>query len=89
MNQLNQQKTALTVGVFLGGWHLVWSALVALGVGQLLIDFILWAHMIHLQYVVGPFEFSAAAVLIVVTFILGYVSGWTFAYLWNRLHRSV
>jgi hypothetical protein len=88
MTHLDRHRTGLVVGLFIGGWHVLWSALVAIGWGQALIDFILWAHMVHLPYVVGPFEIVAAATLIVVTSIAGYAMGWIFAFLWNRLHGA-
>jgi hypothetical protein len=87
MSQLDRNKTGLAAGLFLGGWHLVWSILVAVGWGQPLIDFILWMHMVHLQYVVGPFELKAAAVLVPLTALFGYALGWIFAAVWNVLHR--
>jgi hypothetical protein len=86
MNQLNQQKTALTVALFVGGWHAIWSLLIAMGAGQAIYDFILWTHMTHLPVVVGPFDFLASSVLVVITFVTGYVFGFAFAYLWNTLH---
>lgn len=89
MNYLNYQKTGLAVGLFLGGWHLIWSLLVLIGVGQALINFVLWAHMIHLEYIVGPFDLTAALTLVVITFIFGYFLGLAFAYIWNKLHKSV
>lgn len=87
MNNLNINKTGLVVGLFLGGWHLLWSLLVLTGVGQALIDFVLWAHMIHLPYVVGPFELLAAVTLIILTSLVGYALGAAFAWAWNRIHR--
>ncbi len=86
MNILNTNKTALTVGLFLGGWHLLWSILIALGIAQPLYDFILWAHMVHMQILIGPFELKAAILLVIATFIIGYVFGWIFATIWNKLH---
>ncbi|MBI5470676.1 hypothetical protein HY968_05185 [Candidatus Kaiserbacteria bacterium] len=87
MNQLNVQKTALTTAIFLGGFHIVWSLIVVLGWGQSIYDFVLYAHMIHMPIVIGPFDLAAAAVLIIITAIIGYVIGYAFAYIWNRLHR--
>jgi hypothetical protein len=86
MSRLDRNKTGLAVGVLLGGWHLLWSILVALGWGQPLIDFVLWMHMVHLQYIVGPFQIQAAAVLVSLTALLGYLTGWIFAAVWNILH---
>ncbi len=88
MNHLNYQKTGMAVGFFLGGWHLLWSLLVLIGVGQPLIDFVLWAHMMHMQWVVGPFDLTAAATLVGITFVFGYLFGLAFAYIWNVLHKS-
>lgn len=84
---MNSHKVALTLGFMFGGMHLLWSVLVILGLGQPLIDFILWAHMVHFPYIVGPFDASAAFVLVVVTAIIGYVVGYMFATVWNKFHR--
>jgi len=56
----NPNKVGLVFAILLGGWHLVWSLFVATGLGQLLYDFILWAHMIHLAVTIGPFDFTAS-----------------------------
>jgi hypothetical protein len=37
----DKNRVGLAGAVLLGGWHLVWSILVATGVGQALYDFIL------------------------------------------------
>ncbi|TSA44044.1 hypothetical protein D4R49_00850 [bacterium] len=84
---ISPTKTAFTLGAFIGGWHLVWSILIALGLAQPLIDFILWAHMISLPWVVKPFDLTASATLIVVTWVVGCVFGYIFAKIWNRMHR--
>jgi hypothetical protein len=88
MTQLDPNKVGASLGLFLGTWHLLWSLLVAVGWGQPLIDFVLWAHMIHLPYVVGPFELARAAVLILLTTLAGYSLGWLFATFWNIWHQA-
>lgn len=88
MTHLDYQRTGLVLGLFLAGFHLVWSILVLTGIGQWLLDLVLWAHMIHVQFVVGPFEIVAAAALIGITFVTGYLLGLMFAWFWNMLHRS-
>jgi hypothetical protein len=81
----DKNKVGLVAGALLGGWHVVWSILVATGVGQTLYNLILWAHMIHLNIVIGPFNPAAAATLVVVTAVFGYVIGYSGAWVWNRL----
>ena len=88
MKELNTQKTALVVGLFIGGWHLIWSLLIATGLAQLLLDFVYWLHMLNNPFQVAPFNLTRAALLIVVTFVVGCAGGWFFALLWNKLHKS-
>lgn len=85
--QINSIKLGLIGAVLLGAWHIVWAVLVATGLGQIVIDFVLWMHMVHVPYVVGPFEPKAAAVLILVSGAMGFVIGWFIACTWNAIHR--
>jgi hypothetical protein len=47
MTNGKSKQDGLVIGVLIGGWHLVWTALVAAGWAQSLISFIFWAHMIR------------------------------------------
>ena len=76
------------MGALLGGMHLIWAVLVLAGVAQAIYDFVLWAHMIHLPIIIGPFDATAAATLVVMTAIIGYVMGYIGAWVWNRVHRA-
>ncbi|MEK7068676.1 MAG: hypothetical protein AAB964_02580 [Patescibacteria group bacterium] len=84
----DKNKAGLVAGALLGGWHVVWSVLVLTGMGQVIYDFVLWAHMLHVPVVVGPFDVGASVTLIVVTAVFGYVLGYVGAWVWNRVHRS-
>ena len=81
-------KVGVVFGALIGGWHLVWSALVLLQWAQPILDFIFWAHMIRPVYVIKPFDLSAAVTLILITAASGYVFGFVGAIIWNRLHRQ-
>ena len=85
--QINAGKAGLVLGAVLGGWHLCWSILVAAGWAQPVINFVFWMHFIKPIYVIEPFEFVRAVILIVVTGGVGFVIGWVFALIWNALHR--
>ena len=82
----NANKVGLVFGALLGGFHLAWALIVLSGFAQAMYDFILWAHMIHLPIVIGPFDGTAAATLVVITAIMGYVVGYIGALVWNRVH---
>ncbi len=85
--ELNPSKVALTLGVLLGGWHLVWSVLVALGLAPPLLDFIFSMHMLANPYQVTGFDVTKAGILVVITFMVGYVVGYIFANVWNKVHK--
>lgn len=83
----NPSKVGLVFGAVLGGWHLLWSVLVFLGMAQGIYDFILWAHMIRIPIAIGPFDAKAALTLVVLTSVMGYAFGYVAAWVWNRVHR--
>jgi hypothetical protein len=88
MHHINPTKTGLTLGAFLGGLHMIWAILVGLGLAQQLVSFILWAHMITIVHLVLDFDFAAAVTLVVITAFIGYMVGYSFALIWNRMHRN-
>lgn len=83
--KLNQNKTALSLGVFVGLIHAAWSAVVALGLAQVFLDRIYSLHFLNNPFNVLSFDLTTAVMLTVVTFILGCMMGWVFAYIWNML----
>jgi hypothetical protein len=80
-------KVALVFAILFGGWHLLWSVLVAAGWAQPLINFIFWIHFIRPVYVIDRFSVGIALLLIAVTAAIGYAIGWSLAVLWNKLHK--
>lgn len=85
---INKNKTGLTFGFLVSFLHLVWSVLVAFGVAQAMLDFVLNLHMLSIPVVVGAFSFGKALGLIIVTFIVGYIFGWLMAYCWNKCFKG-
>ncbi len=84
---VNVVRAGVVLGAVLGGWHLCWSALVAIGWAQPVIDFIFWIHFIRPVYVVEAFDFTRAFVLILVTAGIGFAIGASFAFLWNVMRK--
>jgi hypothetical protein len=81
---VNPNKVGLVIAALIGGWHLVWSLLVAIGWAQPIIDFIFWAHMIKPVYFVKSFDSLAAVTLITIMGVIGYIFGFFGAVIWNR-----
>lgn len=86
--QLNQKKAALTVGALASGMHLVWLVLVMLNLGQWWLDFIFNLHQLNNPFVVMPLNWGTGILLLVVTFVIGYIVGWIFSKVWNYLHKN-
>ena len=87
MGTVNPNRAGLVLGTMMGGWHLVWATLVALGWAQAVINFVFWMHFIAPIYVIKPFQAGVAAILIVVTAAFGYLMGYILGVLWNWIHR--
>jgi len=85
--KLSETKTALVVGTFAGLMHAVWSLLVFLGLAEPYLNWILGLHFLSNPYVLAPFSFRTAIFLVVFTFVIGYLLGFVFATIWNRLHK--
>lgn len=83
---MTPHRTALVVAILLGGWHALWSAIVAIGWAQPLVDFIFRIHFIRPVYVIEKFDIGIALLLVAITAAIGYMAGWILAVLWNKLH---
>ena len=68
-------RAGFMVASVVGGWHLCWFILVALGVAQWMIDSVLWIYFVKPIYLVEPFDLGKAASLVVVMTTLGFGIG--------------
>lgn len=87
MQAINKNSAGVTVGLFFGLAHLVWAVLVWINLAKPLSDWVLSLHFISLPYSIEPFAFGPAVLLVVVTFVIGYVFGWVAAALWNAFAK--
>jgi len=85
---LNKTKTGLIVGVFSGSWHFLWSLLVGIGVAQPFLDWIYRLHFLSNPFHIADFNVFTAALLVFISFSVGYLMGWFFALLWNALPKG-
>lgn len=85
--KVKESKAALIFGTFAAVMHAFWSVLVFLGLAQPYLNFISGLHFLNNPYKVLPFNLSTAVMLIAVTFVIGYLVGWVFAKIWNKLQK--
>jgi len=90
MVKLNNSKTGLVLGLFFAIVHAVWALLVLI-IPANLQNFIDWAFKLHFLepiYTITSFNLVNAVLLLIVTFVCGYVLGWVFAAVWNKLVKK-
>jgi hypothetical protein len=73
------------LGAVFAIWHAAWVALVATGVAQQLLDFVLRIHFLRVSATVQPFTIETAALLVGITFVIGLIVGEVLALIWNAL----
>lgn len=86
--KLNEHKTGLSLGIFVGSLHLLWAVLVALGFAQTLVNLSMSWHMLQSVGTVAPFNLTNALVLVLVSALVGYAVGYGFAVVWNKVREK-
>jgi len=65
--------------------HLFWSLLVLAGLAKPLLDWILSLHFMAFTYSMLEFNYLSVLLLLVVTFVVGYVFGFVVAAILNKV----
>lgn len=85
---LSKNKVGLAVGAFVALAHLLWIVLVAANVAQPMMDWIFKLHSLNNPHVVQPLSWTNSLILLISTFVVGYLVGWVFILLHNMLHKK-
>jgi len=88
MKKLNANSVALVVGISVGLMHLLWSVMVMMGWAQWYMDFIFSLHFLSNPFVLQAFDMGKALMLVTLTFVIGYVMGWFFSWIWNMMAKK-
>jgi hypothetical protein len=85
---ISKVKTGLSLGIFIAVLHLIWAIAIAIGIAQPVIAWILSMHMLQNYLIVTSFSIVHTLILVVMTFISGFIFGWLFALFWNMFHKE-
>lgn len=88
MGDINNNRTGLTLGIFFAIWHAIWAILVAIGVAEQLLNWALPLHFVSASFTIASFSITSAIMIVVASFIGGYVAGWVFALIWNWVEKK-
>lgn len=83
MKKLSEHQVGLAIGAFFGLMHAVWALVIYLGFAQTWLDFVLDLHFLENPFAVFVFDLQKAAILVMITAVIGYVAGFVFAKVWN------
>ncbi len=84
-DKINANKLGLVLGMLGALLHFLWILLVASGFAKQFMDYGLSLHFMTDVYSISSFSVGTAAMLLISTFVSGYVLGWVFAKIWNSL----
>lgn len=83
--KFNPNTVGLYTGLLISFCHLVWVIMVATGLAQGWLNFILGIHFVNNPFKVSPFNLTTAVTLVIFTFVIGYVVGWVGTWAWNKM----
>ncbi|MBI2630219.1 hypothetical protein HYW76_03890 [Candidatus Pacearchaeota archaeon] len=87
---MNKNRTGLIIGILFAVIHAVWALCVAIASESLqqFMDWIFVLHSIEPVLRITAFSFMNSILLVIVTFIFGYILGWIFALIWNNIIKK-
>jgi len=84
---VKESKAGLIFGTFAAVMHVIWSLMVFLGFAQNYMNWIIGLHFLNNPFTVRAFNLSTALTLVGATFVVGYIVGYIFATVLNRLQK--
>ncbi len=80
---LNKNRCGLMFGVLFSACHFVWLVLVLTGVAKTIFDWVLSMHFVNFTYSMLEFNYLNALILLIMTFVVGYVFGFILSAIFN------
>lgn len=84
---LNKNSAGMSLGLFMVAVHAVWAIIVWMGSAQKFWSWMMSLHFMKMNVSTTAFDLGTAVMLLVVTFVGGYLFGWVFAWIWNKYRK--
>ena len=91
MEKLNNNKVGLAVGCFFALAHVLWFLLIAVLSQKTMQDFVNWMlkmHSVGVGVQVLAIDRVNALLLVVLALVIGYIAGWVFSVIFNRINKK-
>ena len=85
---MNKHKVGMALGMICAFFGFVWSIVVALGLGQWMVDKKMHLLFLNNPFTILPFNFWKMVALVVGLYVGAYIMGWIFAYVWNWYNKK-
>ena len=85
ISKFNKNSAGLSLGIIFLLIHLIWFGAVIFGFGEELLSQIVATHFIQLTIQVGEFNLGDAIFALIRAFVAGYLIGWLFAFVYNKI----
>ncbi len=88
--KLDKNQVGLIVGIFFAVVHAAWALIIAIipGTLQSFLNWMFELHFLEPIWTITAFNLVNALLLVVMTFVCGYIFGWVFAAIWNQLSKK-
>lgn len=88
--KLSTNKIGLAVGLFFAVLHALWSLFIAVIPGQVqaYLDWATGLHAIQPFITITQFNLLNAVVLVIMTFVVGYIIGFVYAWCHNMFYKK-
>lgn len=83
----DKNAAGLALGLLFAVLHILWVISVAIGSAQGIMNWWQGLHFININFSILSFSFGKTLLLIVWTFVIGYILGWIFAWLYNKFTK--
>ncbi len=83
---LNKNSAGLSLGIIFLAVHIIWFIAVGLGFGKEFLSWIIGTHFITLNIQITEFGIISAVFTLVRAFIAGYIIGWLFVFIYNKIN---
>jgi len=87
MEKLNKNKVGLSLGIIFLLLHLIWILAVMGGFAEIILAWWNSSHFINMDFTITTFKIITAALTLFRAFIGGYLIGWLFAFIYNKLNN--
>ena len=86
--ELNKNNVGLSLGIIFAILHLIWIIAVVGNFADTLLTWWYNGHFIEANLKITEFKFGTALITIIRSFIGGYIIGWIFTFIYNKLNTS-